>query len=503
MLYLYNIFMKNQKGESYIMAVYIDMDDQNQTPEEEESIGGAKLEKLKAKKLSMKIPERRIQQFLDEYDCVVVNDFGDLYHMSEEERTRNNRFYEIFKEVKGYKNSYRHIEEYITVVRKVLKCLDDFAKVNMAMPPEKFKKAYLRGDIYITGLRFPKYKGKDKKNINSEYLTEFILSDKDPSEFYQKSEIYLTDDEIKEQATDYFTPEELNKICNTVDENANKFGTYYFDPKEDETYGMNVAVDLSQRESRKLLNKTPELALAIDNMDKIARQKNNLLNSIGAYASDFTADDIEAIAEYDQRNTYIKANKIPKFKGNLNSNKDYDRYMQKLKEFDESHTRTLYKGKLKTKEEIEEIELNGVLEDNGWNIRKLWGYEEEYKKMKKIDKLDEQRYKETKKKLLKIDYQRRLRNGDKDAEKEYQKELADLDKETKKKKGKGKGKNKNKKFKFDDSKSNKRTEKLVSKKQKELRDDADDFISNIITGTDEDDFKDYKKESLNWKGLFN
>ena len=106
------------------------------------------------------LPERRKQQLLQQYDCVVVNDFGDDYHLSDEERAEKNQFYNVFKELRKYKHVYRKIPEYITVMRKMLEALDIIAESNGVFPPEKFKKMFLRGEIEICGLTFPKYKNE-------------------------------------------------------------------------------------------------------------------------------------------------------------------------------------------------------------------------------------------------------------------------------------------------------------------------------------------------------
>ena len=90
------------------------------------------------------LPERRKQQLLQQYDCVVVNDFGDDYHLSDEERSEKNQFYNVFKELRKYKHTYRKLPEYITVMRKMIDALDILAESNGVFPPEKIKKMFLR-----------------------------------------------------------------------------------------------------------------------------------------------------------------------------------------------------------------------------------------------------------------------------------------------------------------------------------------------------------------------
>ena len=59
----------------------------------------------------------------------------------------------------------------------------------------------------------PQYKGKDKKQIAWDYITEFILSDQDPSLLvYDGKEDYKSEDEIREYQEGLFTKEELEEI---------------------------------------------------------------------------------------------------------------------------------------------------------------------------------------------------------------------------------------------------------------------------------------------------
>jgi hypothetical protein len=70
--------------------------------DEEESKGGdgeiSEEEILHNKKLKpVYMSEERINNLKARYDCVCVNEFGDDYHLSEDERRSNNQFYDAFK----------------------------------------------------------------------------------------------------------------------------------------------------------------------------------------------------------------------------------------------------------------------------------------------------------------------------------------------------------------------------------------------------------------------
>ena len=97
----------------------------------------------------VKIPERRKAKILEEFEVVVVRDFGDDYHLSEEERKARNRFYDAFKVLRKAKRTYRRINEYVDVMREVLKCLDLVAKDNGIYDPDEFKRLFMKGEIYV------------------------------------------------------------------------------------------------------------------------------------------------------------------------------------------------------------------------------------------------------------------------------------------------------------------------------------------------------------------
>ena len=200
-------------------------------------------QKEKIRNKTVYIPEKRIEQFKADYDCVVVMDFGDEYHLSEEEREEKNRFYKAFRKFSKYKHKYRKLDEYVEAMREALKCLDFVAENNGVYSPEEFKKLFFRDKIYINGLVFPKYSGKNKKNISWDYVTEFILSDRDPKEILpSKEENFYSEDELEELEGRLFDEGELDRITRELTPEEITEQNKFYDVEERDPGDDNIVI---------------------------------------------------------------------------------------------------------------------------------------------------------------------------------------------------------------------------------------------------------------------
>lgn len=379
--------------------------------EMEEKSSDQASKQVKPKK-SVYLSPKRLEAIKSEYDCVVVHEFGDEYHLSDEERQAKNRYYNTFKVLKKAKRTYRKIDEYVKVMRDALTCLDAVAQNNGLYSPEEFKKLYFRDKIYINGLKLPKYKGRDRKDLSWEYIAEFILSGNDPKELLKnKNDTILTEEEIEDQKYLLFTPEEYQKIMESISDESKADELKYFDTDEDSQDGTNVVVALSDKESKKIIKGHPEILNAIKEIKRSRKSTDNLRS----YAYELTADDIEMIEDYDRRHGYVvSSSEIPKFKGNLMNDKDYKLYMQSLDQYEDDNIKENYHGRLKTIGEIKELELKAVLEESGWNIRALYNNREKEKKLAKANKEDAKRMKKLKRQLTDIQNRQKRRMGDSD-----------------------------------------------------------------------------------------
>lgn len=434
--------------------------------EEKQVRSGQRL--IPEKRREVYISPKKMEELKEAYSCVVVHDYGDEYHLSEAERQAKNKYYETFKVLRKAKNKYRRIDEFVSVTRNALKCLNAVAETNGMYDPEEFKKLYFRGKIFINGLKFPKYKGRDKKNISWEYLSEFICSDADPKELLPKQDEVKSVDELAECKERMFSESEYQQIMTPLSKEEEIKNEQFFDEDEDVQFDRNIAVYIDKSDTKKLNKEHPEFLYAMREYKRNMKSDEHL----NSYAYDLMMDDIEAIQKYDQERGYIKDNaEMPEFKGDLTSDKDYRKYIQELQEYEDENIKQNYNGRMKSQEEIRELEMKAMLEENGWNIRALYHNKEKEERLKKAFKADKKKEKALKEKLIAVQKRnKRRRMGEIDEE-----ETSSKTKKKKKKKGK---------------------KKSVDEYKNKVKKSTDEFLMN--TSGHDGDFDDYKQDSLDW-----
>ena len=387
------------------------------------------------------IPEKRLQKMMESYDNIVVHDFSDDYHMTEEERETKNKYYKMFSKLVRCKRKYRKIEEFIECARISLACLDMVVENLDVSPiqsytPDKFRSLVFKGKINIDGWFFPVYRGKDRKQIDWGYLSEFILSD--------KPAIEMSWNYNRESKTDFMTSEEMNEFAQTLFD-AGELESFMRDVTEADYIEYQVkGIDLEEnpqldtessvvvvadRQHTKDLIKT---APAFSTRLKEIKRQIKSQQTLNKFVSDIHVADLEFIEEFDRKHNIESSSDVPEFHGNITNEDDYRAYLYQLQRWEETQTKVKYGGKLRTPQEINEISIKEALEDAGWNVRKLWGNAEIEKKLKKAAKADKKREEKLHKQLLRVQ-QRSKRRMDayRDEEKTKKKKK---DKKKKKKK---------------------------------------------------------------------
>lgn len=349
-------------------------------------------------------PQREVS-LRSEFNSVVVHDFGDEYHLTDEERIAKNKYYELFHIVNKATNKSKNILTYIVVVRNYLKLLNAIAENNGVYPPEKFKLMFLRKKIFIVGMKkFPVYKGRDRKNLNWNFVFDFILSGRDVSEFplNVEKEVY-TEDEIEEYGKRLFTEDEIKYIMEPRQDDQTP--RLYFDIDEDSQDNTSLVVPIEKKQTKKTLKVFPEILQEIKEI-----KKNQSINGhLNAFIYDLSADDFTAIEKYDRKHGFaVSSHEVPEFKGEILSDKDYDRYMAELTEYEDTQIRENYSGKLLTREEYQQAELKRLLEDNNWNIRNLYDNKKREKVVKRNAKKEKERERKLKRKLAKMQDRRTI-----------------------------------------------------------------------------------------------
>lgn len=399
------------------MAI-IGFDDQvNSRPDgEEKKLSGEETLKImksidEARK-NLYIPPARLEKMESTYGVSIVHDFGDEYHLTDEEREAQNNYYKLFARLNKCKRKYRKINEFVECARISLQCLQAVAENNTVYETDEFMALVMKEKIIVNGWFYPKYNGRDRKQLSWDYITEFIFSDRDPRELLkQKSDEYefLTEDELEEEAKILFSEEEYNEIFKAPDpEQTYREEVHVIDLDEEKfDNDSNIAIIADRSETKDFLKAAPELLI----LAKEIRREMKSEEHLNRYVSDIRKDDIEAIEEYDSKRKFVSDSDIPEFKGDITSSKDYHKYLRELKLYEETQIKVNYAGKMRTEEEIKELQLKEALESAGWNIRVLYDNQVKEKKLKKALKADKKREKKLKEQLTKVQDRSKRRMG--------------------------------------------------------------------------------------------
>lgn len=419
------------------MAI-IGFDDQVDRPDgEEKKLTGEEtfkiIKSIDDAKKNLYIPPERLVKMESTYGVSIVHDFGDEYHLTDEEREAQNNYYKLFARLNKCKRKYRKINEYVDCARISLQCLQTVAENNTVYSLDEFMTLVMKGKIIVNGWFYPKYNGRDRKQLSWDYITEFILSDTDSKELLkQKSNEneFLTDDELEEEAKILFTDEDYNKIFEKPDPDQTYREEVHVIDLDEEKFdnNSNIAIYADKSETKELLKAAPELLI----LAKEIRKEMKSTEQLNRYVSDIRMEDIEAIEEYDNKRNFVSDSDIPKFTGDITNDKDYNKYLRALKIYEETQIKVNYAGKMRTQEEINELQLKETLESAGWNIRVLYDNHLKEKKLKKALKADKKREKKLKEQLTKVQDRSKRRMG------------VDIDDSSSKKKKKKNKKNKKK-----------------------------------------------------------
>lgn len=390
------------------------------------------LEPMKIKPL--KLPKSIEEDILKSFEFVCVQDFKDMYHMTEEERKEKMQFYEVFRELRQMKIKHRTLNTFVLACRAMVKCLKTVADSNGVYDPIEFMKLVSKKKIKVSGLKIPKYIGRGKKyidwNVIVEYITDESLNVDDLA--VKKNEAFWdvpTEEDMDrlEKELGMSPIEYIQKVTNESNLDEEEMNDVYIG--DTDYTGKNIVRSLSKQENKELLK---DNGRAILNGFKSIRKTRTGYNgnSLGkTYAFELSQDAFDEIKSMDDDRKTGKDG-IPKFKGNAMKKKDIDVYLAKLDEYERQHEKVQIDGRWYTLEEAEEIDLKNTLDKNGLDIRKFYSYKEDNKRALKQKKREQKKIKMLKKKLTA-------------AKKRYEERDSGGRVNTKKKKGKGKKATKN------------------------------------------------------------
>lgn len=425
-------------------------------------------------KEEIQLSQKKLETLSKIYDDVVLHDYGDDYHKTEEELEKENAFFQLYRKISGKKQKFNDIADYISATRNCLDFMYAVANRQHIYPREEFISLWAKGEIEIDGMYLPKYKGKDKKRINGKALAEYVLSDGDPYDFIKEEEAPIIDSEemLNRQIAELFSVGEYRSIIeDSIKEMVNDAEDDFVDSDDPSTYvGKPIAVQLSRKDKRKIMEKNPGLSVTIKDTMRTSRLSENFTERM---VYDMHEDDYDAIRKYDETYGFKSSSDIPVLKGSLMDGGDFQDAMDALDEWNWNNTRVESNGKWLSMDELNDSRIKELLEQHGFNIRVLWNERSKEKKLKAYLKSERKREEKLRRELIKVEGENKRRK------KELRKMSdADIRKLTKKAK----------KRKKDDK--NKRIKK---KKKKQI----DEILLGTV-GSTQESFDKYEGDALDW-----
>ena len=166
-------------------------------------------ETLHFKKFSQRRQHKYTQQEMDAMrkscERTIVHDYGnfDWYHISDEERKKNDELAEISLKLAKVRSVYRRADQYVEAMRTIYQAWEILSKLNFIHSKKEFFKLVSKGEIISNRIIMPRL--KSKKSYNLDLLCRYISNPKmDISNLAPKNEkeynirdIFLSDEEIK------------------------------------------------------------------------------------------------------------------------------------------------------------------------------------------------------------------------------------------------------------------------------------------------------------------
>lgn len=402
------------------------------------------------------ISPEEMEELKERYSHMIVQDFEDEYHMSHEERERIREQYSKFFQLKKYTKKIRKLDKFVEACRICLDIINDMAESNGIIDPEKFKKMALKGDIDIYGLKFPKFQGKNRKSINWDYVATYVMNpDKNIDELIKEK---MVDEADAEDANfdDIYTDEYIENMLTYTEEELKEMNKDQFE--ESGSCG-SVASPSTKKERKRLVKVAPGFIRVVKDMEK--EQKGRATNAMVWQLDD---DDMREIEEYDAKYNRKKYGDVPEFKGEATNSDDVESFLYQMDQWERENTMVEFNGRRITVEEMQDIEYKKMLEENGWNLRNIYGNKEREKRRKQASDDEKKRIKRLKKMLNSL-------QNKKDEEKIYDaygNEIVDREEDKKK-------------------------SKKIKKKKKKLKKGFDKLLLDVADAVDDEDIKGYKK----------
>lgn len=147
----------------------------------------------------------------------IVHDYSehDIYHMSDEDRAKNDMLAEISLKLARLKRTYRRADQYIEAMRTVFEAWELLEKNNYLHTKDEFFELVAEGKIVSNRILMPKLKGMNRYNLD--LLIMYISNpDLDASVFAPKAmdDDFFSDETEEEQMERLLSVKEAESILN-------------------------------------------------------------------------------------------------------------------------------------------------------------------------------------------------------------------------------------------------------------------------------------------------
>ena len=173
------------------------------------------------KRRKHKYTEAEMEQIRDSCRNTIVHDYSenDIYHLSDEERQKNDMLAEMSLKLARLKRTYRRADQYIEAMRIVFEAWELLEKNNYLHTKDEFFELVADGKIVSNRILMPKLKGMNRYNID--LLIMYISNpDLDASIFAPKAmddDDFFSDETEEEQMTRLLSVQEAEAILNEDD----------------------------------------------------------------------------------------------------------------------------------------------------------------------------------------------------------------------------------------------------------------------------------------------
>jgi hypothetical protein len=212
------------------------------------------------KRREHKYTEKEMMDIRNSCHRTIVHDYGtyDIYHISNEERAKNDQLSEISMKLGKLKRTYRRVDQYIEAMRIVFEAWSILEKSNYIHTKDEFYKMVADGRIVSNRILMPKLKNINRYNMD--VIINYISNPQlDPSHLVPKKtekthDSFWDEEEWDEESEEeemqrLLSVEEAELVINRDDKPAPKMEIGYIKPKYIKGY------DRRTRKKRKDENK--------------------------------------------------------------------------------------------------------------------------------------------------------------------------------------------------------------------------------------------------------